>query len=96
MPIEAVEGYRFPLEGTARLYRPGQEPEEEEPEEEQANYFECHYTFDRNFGTLNFTTGWTDFTAAVDLGWAALLLIKIAPMQDYLCLSFVEVNNFQQ
>ena len=97
MPIEAVEGYRYPVEGTARLYMPGQEPDVEEPEVgesdveeskvedpdgEAPKFYECDYRIDRNFGHVNFTTGWTNFRDVVDLGWAALLLIKIAPIQD--------------
>ena len=86
MPTEVVDGYRYPPFGTTLLSRNGQ-PLEGEDED----FVDCMYFIVWDQGHVCFQIGWTDFTAAANIGQESVLLIKIEPMQTYIGLNFVEI-----
>jgi len=88
MPIEAVQGYRYPRHGIAHLSREGQDIEGDEE-----NFIACAYSISKEHGEVIFTAGWNDFTFAADVGWASMLVIKIEHMSDHLGLNFVDIVN---
>ena len=86
MPTEAMNGYTYPPFGTTLLSRNGQ-PLEGEDED----FVDCMYFIAWDQGHVCFQIGWTDFTAAANIGQESVLLIKIEPMQTYIGLNFVEI-----
>ena len=87
MPIEALDGYKLPTLGHARMYRLGHVLDGQEQ-----HWIDCAYSIERNHGLVRFhQEDWNYFMFAADVGWASLLLIKVNPMQDHLALNFVEI-----
>jgi hypothetical protein len=86
MPSEAVDGFRYPINGIGRLHKDGQPlPGEEE------NFINCMYHIAWDQEHVCFQSGWEDFKAAANIGDEALLVMKVETMKEYIGINFIDI-----
>jgi hypothetical protein len=86
MPTEAVDGFRYPVNGVGYLHKDGQPLHGEEE-----NFIDCMYHIAWDQEHVCFQIGWEDFRAAANIGDEALLVMKLETMKQYIGINFVDI-----